>query len=49
MLASQFADLEPPAPDEAVVTVSIGGSPAEIADTIIVAIGLTSVIGPSAK
>jgi gluconokinase len=49
MLASQFADLEPPAPEEAVVTVSIGGSPAEIADTIIVAIGVTSAIRPSAK
>jgi gluconokinase len=38
MLASQFTDLEPPSPDEAVVTVSIGGSSAEIADAIIAAI-----------
>ena len=38
MLASQFADLEPPAPDEAVLTVSIGGSPAEIAEAIIAAL-----------
>jgi len=44
MLASQFADLEPPAPDEAVITVPIDGSPAEIVDAIGLALGL--VIGP---
>jgi len=40
MLASQFADLEPPGPDEAVVTVPIDGSPAQIVDAIVAAIGL---------
>ena len=40
MLASQFADLEPPAPDEPAVTVPIDGSPEQIADAIIAATGL---------
>jgi gluconokinase len=39
MLASQFADLEPPTPDEAVVTVPIVGAPAEIVEAIVRAIG----------
>jgi len=42
MLASQFADLEPPAPDEAVVTVPIGGTPAEIVQTILDATGVAT-------
>lgn len=37
MLDSQFAALEEPAADEHVTTVSIGGTPAEIADAIIAA------------
>ena len=40
MLASQFADLEPPAPDEPVVTVPIDGSPEQIAAAIVAATGL---------
>jgi gluconokinase len=39
MLASQFADLEPPVPDEGVVSVPIAGTPAEIVDAILVAMG----------
>jgi gluconokinase len=39
MLASQFAALQPPAPDEAVVTVPIDGPPAAIVDAIVLAIG----------
>lgn len=39
MLASQFASLEEPAPDEHVLTVPIGGSPAEIVDAIVAATG----------
>jgi gluconokinase len=39
MLDSQFADLEPPAPDESVITVPIDGTPAEIADAILLATG----------
>jgi gluconokinase len=42
MLASQFADLEPPAPDEPVVTVPIGGRPEEIADAIAAATGVAA-------
>lgn len=42
MLASQFADLEPPAPDEAVVTVPIGGTPAEIVQAILDATGVAT-------
>jgi gluconokinase len=34
LLDSQFADLEEPAPDEGVLDVPIGGTPAEIADAI---------------
>ena len=37
LLDSQFAALEEPAPDEGVVTVSIGGTPAQIADAIVAA------------
>lgn len=39
MLASQLADLEPPAPDEAAVIVPIEGTPAEIVDAVLAAIG----------
>lgn len=39
MLATQFADLEPPAPDEAAITVGIEGTPAEIVDAVIAALG----------
>ena len=39
LLASQFADLEPPAPDEAAVAVSIDAPPAAIVDAILRAIG----------
>jgi gluconokinase len=39
MLDSQFAALEPPSSDENVVTVAIGGTPAEIVDAIIAATG----------
>lgn len=38
MLASQLADLEPPALDEAAVTVSIDATPAEIVDAILAAL-----------
>jgi gluconokinase len=40
LLASQFATLEEPAPDEGAVTVEIGGTPAEIVDAIVEATGL---------
>lgn len=40
MLASQLADLEPPAADEPAVTVPIDGSPDQIADAIMSATGL---------
>jgi carbohydrate kinase (thermoresistant glucokinase family) len=40
MLDSQFSDLEEPGPDENVVAVSIEGTPAEIVDAIVAAIGL---------
>jgi gluconokinase len=39
MLASQFADLELPAPDEDVITVPIDRDPAQIVDVIVQAIG----------
>jgi gluconokinase len=42
MLASQFADLEPPAPGEAAVIVPIEGTPAEIVVAVLAAIGLTA-------
>ena len=35
MLDSQFADLEPPAPDEGIVEVSVDATPPEIVDTIV--------------
>ncbi|HEV7898276.1 MAG TPA: gluconokinase [Planosporangium sp.] len=40
MLDSQFADLEPPAPDEAVFTVSVTGTPAEVVDQILTGLDL---------
>jgi carbohydrate kinase (thermoresistant glucokinase family) len=40
MLDSQFSDLEEPGPDENVVAVSIEGTPAEIVDEIVAAMGL---------
>jgi gluconokinase len=40
MLDSQFADLEPPTPDEHVLTVPIDGSPAEVVDLILAGLGL---------
>ncbi|NJC68501.1 AAA family ATPase [Planosporangium thailandense] len=40
MLDSQFADLEPPRPDEGVLTVSVQGTPAEIVDEILRALDL---------
>jgi len=46
MLASQFADLEPPGPDEAAVTVSIERTPAEIVEAVVAALGLTAGEGP---
>jgi gluconokinase len=42
MLASQFADLEPAEPDENVVSVPIGGTPAEIVETILEATGVAT-------
>jgi len=42
MLASQFADLEPPAPDEAAVTVPIGGAPDAIVQAILDATGVAT-------
>jgi carbohydrate kinase (thermoresistant glucokinase family) len=39
LLASQLEDLEEPAPDEGVVTVEIGGTPAEIVDAIVAGTG----------
>jgi gluconokinase len=41
LLASQFADLEPPAPDESAITVSIDGPPAAIAAAIVAELGVT--------
>jgi gluconokinase len=40
MLDSQFAALEEPSADEHVITVPIGGAPAEIVDAIVLATGL---------
>ena len=40
MLDSQFADLERPAPDEGVITVSVDGTPAEIVDEVLRKTGL---------
>lgn len=39
MLDSQFADLEPPSPDEDVVTVPIDGTPADTVDEVVAATG----------
>ena len=41
MLDSQFAALEEPSPDEGILSVPIGGTPAEIADAIVAATGLS--------
>jgi gluconokinase len=35
MLESQFADLEPPQPDEGIVTISVEATPGEIVDKIV--------------
>jgi gluconokinase len=40
MLDSQFADLEPPAPDEDVLAVSVAGTPAEVVDQILTGLNL---------
>ncbi|MGC9669897.1 gluconokinase [Planosporangium sp. 12N6] len=40
MLDSQFADLEPPEPDEGVLTVPITGTPAEVVDQILTGLRL---------
>ena len=40
MLDSQFATLEEPAPDEGVIALPIGGTPAEIVDAILAATGV---------
>ena len=40
MLASQFADLELPEPDEHVTSVEVKGSPAEVVDQVIAVLGL---------
>lgn len=40
LLDSQFADLEPPSPDEHALTVDIGSTPADLADEIVAALGL---------
>lgn len=45
MLDSQFAALEPPAADEAAVIVPIQGTPAEIVDAVIAAVGVTAAHG----
>jgi gluconokinase len=41
MLASQLADLEPPAADEAAISVAIDGSPAETVDAIVGALAMS--------
>jgi len=48
MLAGQFADLEPPDPDEAAVSVSIDGTPGEIVDEIIRVVGPELGLGAAA-
>ncbi|NJC81961.1 gluconokinase [Planosporangium mesophilum] len=40
MLDSQFADLEPPEPDEGVFTVSVDGTPAQVVDQILTGLDL---------
>jgi gluconokinase len=40
MLDSQFADLEPPTPDEGVFTVSVRGTPSEVVDAILTGLDL---------
>ncbi|MCP8940621.1 gluconokinase [Alsobacter sp. SYSU M60028] len=40
LLDSQFATLEPPAPEENVLSVPVSQSPAQVAETIIAALGL---------
>lgn len=46
LLDSQFATLEPPGPDEDVLTIEVSMSPARVADAIIAELGLTRVQGP---
>jgi gluconokinase/shikimate kinase len=41
LLDSQFADLEPPGPDENAITVDVDGTPRQLADQIIGRLGLT--------
>jgi carbohydrate kinase (thermoresistant glucokinase family) len=40
LLDSQFADLEPPGPDERALTVDIGRTPVDLADEIVTALNL---------
>jgi gluconokinase len=40
MLDSQFADLEPPEPDEGVLTVPVDATPSEVVDQVIARLGL---------
>jgi carbohydrate kinase (thermoresistant glucokinase family) len=40
MLDSQFAALEEPSPDEGVITISVEGTPVDIADAIVAATGV---------
>jgi gluconokinase len=42
MLDSQFADLEPPGPDEDVITVAVDQTPPEVVDEIMRALDLTT-------
>jgi gluconokinase len=42
LLESQIATLEPPAPDENVISVNVGRKPAELADDVVRALGLTT-------
>jgi gluconokinase len=45
LLDSQFADLEPPEPDEPHIRVDVGPPPAEIADAVMRALGLHDSLG----
>ena len=46
LLDSQFADLEPPGPDERALTVDIGRTPDELADEIVAALNLPASTPP---
>lgn len=46
LLDSQFATLEPPGPDEDVLTIEVSMSPARVADAIIAELGLVRGQGP---